>query len=74
MSNTLQLLGREKQDQRKKDFKKAIDEEEKRKERGDQAISIRKLKRAENVAKKRNIPALPPSPNRNEISVQLKVN
>jgi importin subunit alpha-1 len=72
MSNTLQLLGREKQDQRKKDFKKAIDEEEKRKERGDQAISIRKLKRAENVAKKRNIPALPPSPNRNEISVQLK--
>lgn len=66
------MLGREKQEQRKKDFKKGIDLDEARKKREDQTVSIRRNKREENVSKKRNIPLIPSSSKTPEITFQLK--
>lgn len=58
------MLGRQKQEQRKKDYKKGIDKDEERKKREDQSVSIRKVKREESLSKKRNVSAAPsPLPN-----------
>lgn len=48
-------LGREKQEQRKKEFKKGIDSDEARKKREENSVSIRKAKREEGLSKKRNL-------------------
>jgi len=49
------MIGRQKQEERKKDFKKKIDPKEQREKREEQNISIRKLKRQEILSKKRNL-------------------
>lgn len=54
------MSSRQKQEQRKKDFKKGIDSEEARKKREDTNVSIRKSKREESLQKKRNISAVVP--------------
>lgn len=51
-------IGRQKQEQRKKDFKKGIDSEEARKKREETSVSIRKTKREESLLKKRNVSAV----------------
>lgn len=49
------MFGREKQVQRKKEFKKGIDADAARKKREEVQVSIRKEKRGDNVQKKRNV-------------------
>jgi len=64
------MFGKEKLEQRKKEFKRTVDVELSRKKREEQSISIRKIKRDQNVFKKRNVPLLS-SPSKIE-TVQLK--
>ena len=52
------MLSRQKQEQRKKDFKKGIDPEDARKKREELNVSIRKSKREESLLKKRNVTAV----------------
>jgi len=52
------MLGRQKQEQRKKEFKKGIDSDEARKKREETSVSIRKYKREESLLKKRNVTAV----------------
>jgi len=52
------MLGRQKQEQRKKEYKKGIDSDEARKKREETSVSIRKYKREESLLKKRNVTAV----------------
>lgn len=52
------MLGRQKQEQRKKEFKKGIDTDEARKKREENSVTIRKFKREESLLKKRNVNAV----------------
>jgi importin subunit alpha-1 len=52
------MSSRERQEQRKKDFKKGIDADDARKKREEVSVTIRKSKREESLLKKRNVTAL----------------
>lgn len=66
------MSSRQKQEQRKKDFKKGIDSEEARKKREDTNVSIRKSKREESLQKKRNISAVVPALGGKTVDVTLQ--
>jgi hypothetical protein len=51
------MSSRERQEQRKKDFKKGIDADDARKKREEVSVTIRKSKREESLLKKRNLNA-----------------
>jgi len=68
------MAARQKQEQRKKEWKATIDAEEARKHREDTSVSIRKSKREESLQKKRNVQAPTPTMNRVlDASVQQKL-
>ena len=52
------MSSRERQEQRKKDFKKGIDADDARKKREEVSVTIRKSKREESLLKKRNVNAI----------------